>query len=122
MKRNPRETTVHGAAAGGDRERGTRWREAGCQGQEEGRQGEGGLGHRVLGVHRARRRRARRRRGDGRRHNAAVIAVIDAAGQWPAERKFITFYYWLPFNFRFLAQQPPNKVESFLPLDSDPLT
>ena len=29
---------------------------------------------------------------------------------------------WLPFNFRFLAQQPPNKVESFLPLDSDPLT
>ena len=101
---------------------GTRWREAVCQGQEEGRQGEGGLGHRVLGVRRARRRRARWRRGDGRRHNAVVIAVIDAAGQRPAERKFITFFYWLPFNFRFLAQQPPNKVESFLPPDSDPLT
>ena len=103
-------------------ERGTRWREAVCQGQEEGRQGEGGLGHRVLGVRRARRRRARWRRGDGRRRNAVVIAVIDAAGQRPAERKFITFFYWLPFNFRFLAQQPPNKVESFLPPDSDPLT
>ena len=60
--------------------------------------------------------------GDGRRRNAVVIAVIDAAGQRPAERKFITFFYWLPFNFRFLAQQPPNKVESFLPPDSDPLT
>ena len=58
----------------------------------------------------------------GRRRNAVVIAVIDAAGQRPAERKFITFFYWLPFNFRFLAQQPPNKVESFLPPDSDPLT
>ena len=34
----------------------------------------------------------------------------------------LPFYYWLPFNFRFLAQQPPNKVESFLPPDSDPLT
>ena len=54
--------------------------------------------------------------------NSRVSRVFDAAGRRPAERKFITFYYWLPFNFRFLAQQPPNKVESFLPLDSDPLT
>ena len=53
---------------------------------------------------------------------SGIAPVIDAAGQRPAERKFITFFYWLPFNFRFLAQQPPNKVESFLPPDSDPLT
>ena len=95
MKRNPRETAQK--RPGQNVTKFTFWpksesqREAGCQGQEEGRQGEGGLGHRVLGVHRARWRRARRRRGDGRRHNAAVIAVIDSAGQRPAERKFITF-------------------------------
>ena len=85
-KRNPRETTPKNGPK--------RPKIDICrffEGQEEGRQGEGGLGHRVLGVHRARRRRARRRRGDGRRRNAAVIAVIDSAGQRPAERKFITF-------------------------------
>ena len=54
--------------------------------------------------------------------NGRVSHVFDAAGRRPAERKFITFYYWLPLKFRFLAQQPPNKVESFLPQDSDPLT
>ena len=62
------------------------------------------------------------RNGPERPETAVFGGFFDAAGRRPAERKFITFYYWLPLKFRFLAQQPPNKVESFLPQDSDPLT
>ena len=53
--------------------------------------------------------------------NGRVWRVFDAAAGRRREN-LLAFYYWLPFNFRFLAQQPPNKVESFLPPDSDPLT
>ena len=52
--------------------------------------------------------------------NGCVWRVFDAAGL--RRENSLPFYYWLPLKFRFLAQQPPNKVESFLPPDSDPLT
>ena len=53
--------------------------------------------------------------------NGRVWRVFDAAAGRRREN-LLAFYYWLPFNFRFLAQQPPNEVESFLPPNFDPLT
>ena len=54
--------------------------------------------------------------------NGRVWRVFDAAGRRPAERKFITFYYWRPLIFCSLAQLPQNKVGVPRPPDSDPLT
>ena len=62
-------------------------------------------------------------RNGPKRPETAVFGVflMPPANGWRREN-LLPFYYWLPFNFRFLAQQPPNKVESFLPPDFDPLT
>ena len=54
--------------------------------------------------------------------NGRVWRVFDAAGRRPAERKFITFYYWRPLIFCSLAQLPQNKVGVPRPPDPDPLT
>ena len=62
-------------------------------------------------------------RNGPKRPETAVFGVFlmpPAAGR--RRENLLPFYYWLPLKFRFLAQQPPNKVESFLPPDFDPLT
>ena len=62
-------------------------------------------------------------RNGPKRPETAVFGVLlmpPAAGR--RRENLLPFFYWLPLNFRFLAQQPPSKVESFLPQDSDPLT
>ena len=61
-------------------------------------------------------------RGGPKRPETAVFGVFLMPASGRRRENSLPFYYWLPLKFRFLAQQPPNKVESFLPPDSDPLT